>query len=95
MNAQQLYDDIIRYIGVDKFSSWYVGVTSNIEQRLFMAHNVHRTNHRWIHGQAINSGHARSVESALMQLGLDGGSGGGDHTAVHVYAFRKDYGTIR
>lgn len=95
MTAQQLYDDIIKYVGVDNLSNWYVGIASDIEQRLFGDHRVHRDNHRWFHGRALNVDHARSAETALIKLGFDGGSGGGDHTTAHVYAFRKEFGTVR
>ena len=95
MTAQQLYDDILRYVGNENFANWYVGITSDIHQRLFGDHTVHKINHRWIHGQALNAEHARVTESALLRLGFDGGSGGGDFTSAHVYAFRKDIGTRR
>lgn len=95
MTAQQLYDDILRYVGTDNIANWYIGITRDIEKRLFGEHCVHRTQHKWIHGQAMSADVARSVEAALLRLGFDGGSGGGDYTTVHVYAFRKDFGTVR
>lgn len=95
MTAQQLYDDIVKYVGVDNLANWYVGIASDIEQRLFGDHAVHKVNHMWIHGRTLSAEHARSVETALIKLGFDGGTGGGDSTTVHVYAFRKDYGTVR
>lgn len=95
MTAQQLYDDIIRYVGNESVGNWYVGIASSIDQRLFEDHRVHRVNHRLIHGQTASAEHARSVETALLNLSFDGGSGGGDHATMHVYAFRRDFGTVR
>jgi hypothetical protein len=95
MTAQQPYDDVLSYVGSDNFINWYVGITGDVEKRLFGEHNVHRTQHKWIHGQAMSAETARAVEAALIELGFDGGGGGGDHTAIHVYAFRQDLGTVR
>jgi hypothetical protein len=88
-------DDVLSYVGSDNFINWYVGITGDVEKRLFGEHNVHRTQHKWIHGQAMSAETARAVEAALIELGFDGGGGGGDHTAIHVYAFRQDLGTVR
>jgi len=37
------------------------------------------------------------VESALLNAGFDGGTGGGGDgdSATYVYVYRKDYGTVR
>ena len=79
----------------DQRGNWYVGIASDIQTRLFGDHNVHPTNHVWIHSRAVNAAHARSAEAMLLNLGYDGGKSGGDDTTVHVYAFRKDVGTMR
>lgn len=95
MTAREIYDEILRYVGASAFASWYVGITNDIDERLFGYHKADRQFGAWYHAPAINAVHSRSVEAALLQLGFDGGGGGGDHSAVHVYAFRKDQGTIR
>ncbi len=94
MTDKQIYNELLKYVSSGQFVDWYVGITNDIEKRLFTAHNVNR-NGVWFHAPAINSIHARSAEQALLKLGFDGGTGGGDHTAVYVYAFRKDPGTVR
>lgn len=33
--------DIRKFIGKDKFSMWYFGITNDPERRLFKEHNVH------------------------------------------------------
>jgi hypothetical protein len=68
-------------------SGWYVGITSDVEQRLFGDHNVPKENHWFIYRRAINSDTARAIESAYLRAGCKGGGGGGDHTATYVYAY--------
>jgi hypothetical protein len=74
---------------------WYVGIASDPEQRLFSDHNVDRDNGRWIYVEAVNNDHAREAERVLLNAGYDGGTGGGDGTTKHVYAFLKTASTIR
>jgi hypothetical protein len=68
-------------------SGWNVGITSDVDSRLFGAHRVHRQNAWWIYRHARSSVHARAIESAYHQAGCKGGGGGGDHTATIVYAY--------
>lgn len=70
-----------------KRSEWYVGITSDIEERLFGFHRVQRKGGRWIHCKAANDADAREAEAAFHEAGCQGAGGGGDHTAVHVYAY--------
>ena len=69
-------------------SSWYVGFTSDIEQRLFGFHQVPRKDHWFIYRQSLNSTDARAVEAAYHKVGCRGsGGGGGDHSSVYVYGY--------
>jgi hypothetical protein len=68
-------------------SGWNVGITSDVEGRLFGAHRVNRQNAWWIYRQARSSEHARAIESAYHRAGCKGGRGGGDNTATIVYAY--------
>ncbi len=99
MTDQQIFKQFTDWLATnfptDMRTDWYVGIASDIQQRLFGDHNVHRQNHVWIHGQAVNADHARSAERMLLNTGYDGGGGGGDHATTYVYAFRKDPGTVR
>ena len=69
--------------------NWYVGITSDIENRLFGDHNVPKKDHWRIHRKAFTSNDARAVEKAFLDYGCDGGAGGGDDTATFVYAYLK------
>lgn len=99
MTDTQIVNEITQWLAThfpqDLKLSWYVGIASNIQDRLFGDHNVHATNHVWIHRQAIDANHARSAEAILLNMGYDGGRSGGDTATKHVYAFRKDPGTVR
>jgi hypothetical protein len=68
-------------------SSWYVGITSDVESRLFGFHQVPRKGHWFIYRRAINADEARGIEDAYHRAGCKGSGGGGDQTAVYVYAY--------
>ncbi len=68
-------------------AGWYVGITSDIEQRLFGYHQVPRQNHWFIYRRAFNDTDARNIEAAYHKAGCKGAGGGGDSTTVYVYAY--------
>jgi len=70
-------------------SDWYVGVTSDIEQRLFTDHKVPKKDHWYIYRRALTADDARAVEKAFLDWGCDGGTGGGEDDAMFVYAYLK------
>lgn len=95
--AQEIYDEIIAHIkeSPHNASSWYAGITQNVDQRLFGAHNVSKERGWWMYRKASSSNNARKVEEALINWGCDGGNGGGDSDAVFVYAYHKSATTRR
>jgi hypothetical protein len=66
---------------------WYVGVTSDIEERLFGYHQVPRENHSWIHRRCLNAAEARALEAAYHKAGCKGAGGGGGSNSVYIYAY--------
>lgn len=70
-------------------SIWYVGITENIDQRLFGDHNVPKKDHWFIYRKAYSVADARTIEKSFLDYGCDGGMGGGDEDAVFVYAYLK------
>ena len=94
-DAQSAYDEIVAHINKQggSYSDWYCGITSDIESRLFGDHNVPRKDHWFIYRRCENDTDARAVETALVKLSCDGGSGGGDDTTVVVYAYLKSEDT--
>jgi len=95
--AQEILNNIVAHINKSPFSAgnWYVGITQNIQQRLFGAHNVSEENGWWIFDMALSTFDARNVEEALIKWGCDGGTGGGDSDALYVYAYYKAANTRR
>ena len=89
--AQKAYDDIVAHIKKQggPYSDWYCGITSDIENRLFGDHNVPKENHWYMFRDCDSAESARAVEKALLELGCDGGAGGGDETSIYVYAYLK------
>jgi hypothetical protein len=87
--AQSIISDInahMRKSGIIN-ANWYVGITCDIDERLFGFHNVPRNGHWFIYRQAFDDTDARNVESAYHRAGCKGSGGGGDETAVFVYAY--------
>ena len=72
------------------YSKWYVGITNNPQRRLFDEHNVMMNNSRWVRRTASSHEVARRIEAYFIdELGLDGGTGGGDEDSTVVYAYKK------
>jgi hypothetical protein len=87
--AQQIVDDVAKYVGSDSYSTWYAGIASDAEDCLFNRHKVNKQSGRWIYRGAPSSAIARSAEAALHEGGFDGGPGGGSETTKTVYAYKK------
>ena len=70
------------------YSDWYVGVAANARDRLFNDHNVDEKNGQWIYEDCGSDSAARQVEKHFLNLGCQGGTGGGDHTTKFAYAYK-------
>lgn len=91
-NANAIYQEIVAYIASHgrPYKDWYAGITGDVSQRLFTKHKVSKETHpAWIYRTCASADDARAVETALHNLGCDGGVGGGDATTVLVYAYLK------
>ncbi len=89
---EQIKQEILAHINKEggAKSSWYVGITQNIEQRLFGDHKVQKENAWYAFREAMNSTEAREIEKYFIEtIGTDGGTGGGDNDASWVYAYKK------
>jgi len=89
--AKEVFDEIVARMNKQggAYPDWYCGIASDWEDRLFNKHQVSRINSWWTALQCYDSEAARNVEKALLELGCDGGAGGGDETTVYVYAYLK------
>lgn len=70
-------------------SDWYIGITENVEGRLFSYHKVPKKNHWFIFRETFSDADARRIEKAFLDWGCDGGGGGGNEDATYVYAYLK------
>lgn len=89
--AAAIYDHLK---GKTNYSSYYVGITNDIERRLFGEHNVPRNSHWRIHNEAINKEHAQAVEEHFLAKGMKGDTGGGTDDSVYAYCYRVSNETI-
>jgi hypothetical protein len=69
------------------YNRWYVGITSDVEGRLFGYHKLTRPYGWWIYRGCLNAAEARDLEAAYHRVGCRGAGGGGDHTCVYIYAY--------
>lgn len=71
----------MRSMGISP-SGFYCGLTNNLKERLAW----HRARH-YEAGEASSIAVARRVEKYFLDLGCDGGDGGGTDDSVHVYLY--------
>ena len=70
------------------YSRWYVGVTSNVDQRLFEQHKLTKLDLcTWKYTSSDTI--ARLIEKYFLSLGCDGNPGGGDEKSTIVYVYKK------
>lgn len=71
------------------YNQLYVGITDNVEHRLFDEHNVSHDKQWWIYSPADTEDVARAVERHYLDLGMRGnleeGSGNGNSRYVYCY----------
>jgi len=90
---QEIINDFSNYFKGITYSSCYIGITSDINNRLFGDHGVSRENDHWIYRTASSNTIAREIEKHFLDAGMDGGTGGGDKTSNIVYAYQKTRST--
>lgn len=90
MTAQEIkqaIDDHLAKSNKQYYSDFYIGITNDIERRLFGEHNVSRKGDWWIYRTANSESHARTVEKHFLNKGMKGGTGGGNADCVYVYCY--------
>lgn len=81
------FDAHLQKSGKKYYSEFYVGISKNARKRLFEEHHVDEEHSWWIYRTATTSEIARKVEKHYLDLGMRGGTGGGDDTATMVYCY--------
>lgn len=76
------------------YSDFYVGITNDIERRLFGEHNVQANGQWWIYRQAIDKNTAQLVEEHYLDKGMKGDTGGGNDDSTFVYCYEITRNTV-
>jgi hypothetical protein len=84
---QETNDYLVNKCGRGNYSDYYVGITKNIQDRLFGAHAVPEK-YCWIWHETNSEIDARSIEKYFLDKGMKGAGGGGDKESVYVYVYR-------
>ena len=92
-SKQEIVNDIANHFKSIDYNNCYVGVTSDVESRLFGDHSVSKENGHWIYRTASSDSVAREIEQHFLDAGMDGAPGGGDETSTIVYAYKKTSNT--
>ncbi len=92
-SVQQIKYEILAYMkefGGD-FSEYYIGVTDDPENALFMTHKVDRKKDPWLYKQALTFQAARTAQDYfLTRLNADGEAAKqGDEDTDCVYVYKK------
>jgi len=89
-HKQKIINDMTNYIikHGQGYAGWYVGITKDINERLFEYHNVTKNTGTYIYYTAPSSEIAREIEKYFLAHGADGGTGGGnkeDTDIIYIY----------
>lgn len=76
------------------FSDFYIGITNDVERRMFGEHNVSKEKGWWIYRTATDSETAREIESLFLERGMRGDTGGGNEASNIVYCYAVSPTTI-
>lgn len=88
-SKQEIIADITACFKGVAYKNCYVGITSDVQGRLFGDHNVSKADRHRIYRTASSNSVARDIEQHFLDAGMDGGRGGGDTTSKIVYAYKK------
>lgn len=89
-------DAIEKYIASEGsgYPKWYVGITDDVERRLFKEHNIPK-HYWWIIRQTANKEAAEMIEKYFLDQGCQGAPRGGNEQSRVVYAYRITNSTIQ
>ena len=87
---QTIIDEIRGHLaksGKRYYSDFYIGITSDVEQRMFKEHNVPKNNAWWIYRTAKNHDIAQKFEKHFLNHGMRGDNKGENTTGNIVYCY--------
>lgn len=87
---QKISSHMRKYGG--SYLDWYVGITSDPENRLFNDHRVNKSKNSWVFIQTDEETAKNVGEYFVNYIGTDGKSNGAEHPN-HVYIYKKTWRT--
>lgn len=90
MSYEEIIKDIEEHLKISSkplYSDFYIGITEDIQERLFGYHQVVDKTDWWIYCRADTEGIARDVEKFYLEKGMDGGTGGGTGKGNTQYVY--------
>lgn len=96
MTYEKIITEINEHLGKsykEFYSDFYIGITDNINERLFGFHQVPQRGHWYIYMPADTDEIARKVEKFFLDLGMQGGTGGGSSKSIMVYCYEISQNT--
>ena len=89
-SKEDIINDIVEHFGLtrnSKYSRYNIGITNDINRRLFTEHAVDKDKDAWIYRTANSKFCAQEVEEYFLDLGMDGDTGGGKDDTIIVYCY--------
>lgn len=92
----KLFDAHLQVSDQKSYGAFYIGITNDIERRVFGEHNVDKTEGAawWIYDTAIDKATAQAVEEYYLEKGMKGDTGGGTDDSIYVYCYEITSTTI-
>ncbi len=89
--AHQIYNEIKAYIKKKDgcFQNWFVGITADAHQCLFVEHGLSEKNDTWIYRICENNRAAKNIKESLLRLGCDSIACGWDDATKTIFAYPK------
>lgn len=92
--AGRSFDEIVNFFdqhlatsGKRFYSDFYVGITNDVNRRLFQEHNVNKETMWWAYSTASSKEVAGKVEKYYLDKGMKGNTGGGTNESCIVYCY--------
>lgn len=90
MSSQEIIQEIESHLTKSPkqyYNDFYIGITNDIDRRLFGEHNVPKQGYWRIHRSAKNDVYARNAEKYFLDKGMQGGIGGGGSDCTWGYCY--------
>lgn len=90
----KFFDEHLAKSGKRFYSEFYVGITDDVNRRLFNEHNVNRATMWWAYSTAVSKEVAEQVERFYLDKGMRGNPGGGTPESKIVYCYAVSPTTV-